>query len=147
MRNVRTSILSILMGAAVASPLIGIVATPDTAAAADVAVSASRAAPATATPIKHLVVIFQENMSFDHYFGTYPHATNPAGEPQFRAAPGTPSVNGLTHGLLTSNPNALNSAGQRSRRHQSRSASIAARRRPPTRITTTRPSSSPSITA
>ena len=83
MRNVRTSILSILMGAAVASPLIGIVATPDTAAAADVAVSASRAAPATATPIKHLVVIFQENISFDHYFGTYPHATNPAGEPQF----------------------------------------------------------------
>ena len=28
------------------------------------------------TPIKHLVVIFQENVSFDHYFGTYPHAAN-----------------------------------------------------------------------
>ena len=26
----------------------------------------------TTTPIKHLVVIFQENVSFDHYFGTYP---------------------------------------------------------------------------
>ncbi len=25
---------------------------------------------ATATPIKHLVVIYQENVSFDHYFGT-----------------------------------------------------------------------------
>ena len=25
-----------------------------------------------ATPIKHVVVIFQENVSFDHYFGTYP---------------------------------------------------------------------------
>src|ERR1700754_4237944 len=37
----------------------------------------------TATPIKHLVVIFQENRSFDHYFGTYPNATNPAGEPAF----------------------------------------------------------------
>jgi len=24
--------------------------------------------------IKHVVVIFQENVSFDHYFGTYPHA-------------------------------------------------------------------------
>jgi len=24
----------------------------------------------TATPIKHLVVIFDENISFDHYFGT-----------------------------------------------------------------------------
>ena len=109
MRNVRTSILSILMGAAVASPLIGIVATPDTATAAEVAASASTAAPATATPIKHLVVIFGENISFDHYFGTYPHATNPAGEPQFHAAPGTPSVNGLNHGLLTRNPNLLNS--------------------------------------
>ena len=24
------------------------------------------------TPIKHVVVIFQENVSFDHYFATYP---------------------------------------------------------------------------
>ena len=31
----------------------------------------------TATPIKHLVVIFQENVSFDHYFGTYPNAHEP----------------------------------------------------------------------
>jgi phospholipase C len=61
--------------------------------------------PQTATPIKHLVVIFQENVSFDHYFGTYPNATNPAGEPAFHAAPGTPSVNGLLGPLLTSNPN------------------------------------------
>jgi len=64
----------------------------------------------TATPIKHLVVIFQENISFDHYFGTYPYATNTAGEPRFVAAPGTPSVNGLSHLLLTHNPNATNSA-------------------------------------
>jgi phospholipase C len=62
----------------------------------------------TATPIKHLVVIFQENVSFDHYFGTYPNALNPAGEPQFDAAPNTPSVNGLTDALLTNNPNADN---------------------------------------
>ena len=39
----------------------------------------------TKTPIKHLVVIFNENRSFDHYFGTYPNATNPEGEPRFRA--------------------------------------------------------------
>ena len=38
---------------------------------------------ATATPIKHVVVIFQENVSFDHYFGTYPHAANSDGEPPF----------------------------------------------------------------
>ena len=35
--------------------------------------------------IQHLVVIFQENISFDHYFGTYPFATNPHGEPRFPA--------------------------------------------------------------
>src|SRR5580693_9892696 len=63
---------------------------------------------ATATPIKHLVVIFEENVSFDHYFGTYPNATNPSGEPRFVAAPGTPTVNGLTGVLLTNNPNATN---------------------------------------
>jgi len=62
----------------------------------------------TATPIRHLVVIFQENVSFDHYFGTYPWATNPHGEPRFVAAPGTPSVNGLSSALLTNNPNATN---------------------------------------
>ena len=33
--------------------------------------------PATSTPIKHLVVIFQENVSFDHYFGTYPDRHEP----------------------------------------------------------------------
>ncbi len=39
----------------------------------------------TATPIKHLVVIFQENVSFDHYFGSYPNAQNNAGETPFAA--------------------------------------------------------------
>ncbi len=78
----------------------------------------------TTTPIKHLVIIFQENVSFDHYFATYSNATNPSGEPPFHASPNTPSVNGLfnnntnqysafhtppVHGLsselLTHNPN------------------------------------------
>lgn len=62
----------------------------------------------TATPIKHVVVIYGENISFDHYFGTYPHATNAAGEPRFTPAPGTPTVNGLTGPLLTANPNSAN---------------------------------------
>jgi phospholipase C len=62
----------------------------------------------TATPIRHLVIIFPENVSFDHYFGTYPEAANPSHEPRFVAAPDTPTVNGLTPGLLTQNPNALN---------------------------------------
>jgi phospholipase C len=62
----------------------------------------------TTTPIKHLIVIFGENISFDHYYGVYPNAANPAGEPQFTPAAGTPNVNGLNGALLTTNPNFLN---------------------------------------
>jgi phospholipase C len=61
--------------------------------------------PRPKTPIEHLVVIFQENHSFDVYFATYPVALNPPGQPVFRARPGTPSVNGLTAGLIERNPN------------------------------------------
>ncbi len=64
----------------------------------------------TTTPIKHLVIIFQENVSFDHYFATYPFAANPAGEPQFHAKENTPTVNGLlSPALAFHNPN-LNAA-------------------------------------
>jgi phospholipase C len=57
--------------------------------------------------IKHVVVIFGENESFDHYFGTYPNATNPVGDPQFTAAAGTSTPNNYISnpGLLTQNPN------------------------------------------
>jgi phospholipase C len=62
----------------------------------------------TATPIQHVVVIFQENVSFDHYFGTYPHAANnnPV-EPSFGpASSDTPTTNNLlSAGLHTQNPN------------------------------------------
>jgi phospholipase C len=84
--------------------------------------------PTPSTPIQHVVVIFQENVSFDHYFGTYPKASNPPGEPKFTAAAGTPVVNSLATpldptnnfaalagaSLLTANPtaaNALNGSG------------------------------------
>ncbi|HEX4834410.1 MAG TPA: alkaline phosphatase family protein [Trebonia sp.] len=72
--------------------------------------------PKTATPIQHVVTIFDENESFDHYFGTYPYAANTDGT-TFKAKPGTPDVNGLystitSQGpigpLLTSNPNEYN---------------------------------------
>jgi len=56
--------------------------------------------------IEHLIVIYQENVSFDHYFATYPKAANPSGKPAFHARPGTPSVNGLNNPLLHANPNA-----------------------------------------
>jgi phospholipase C len=73
---------------------------------------ASPTANDTATPIKHLVVIFQENVSFDHYFGTYPLAANTSGE-AFHPRATTPTVNKLadnpgvggTGTLLTNNPN------------------------------------------
>ncbi len=69
--------------------------------------------PAVITPItpqaaiKHVVVIFGENESFDHYFGTYPNAANPVGDPQFTAAAGTPTPNNYISNpsLLTQNPN------------------------------------------
>ncbi len=61
----------------------------------------------TETPIKHTVVIYGENSSFDHYFGTYPNAKNTDGTP-FQAEPNTPKVNGLTPDLLTKNPNTYN---------------------------------------
>jgi phospholipase C len=93
------------------------------------AIAAFYAAPSarvdTATPIKHLVVIFQENVSFDHYFGTYPNAQNPSGEPPFFANPDTPSVNGLTSGQT----------------FPTRSGLIAVRRRPAIKITIICPSS------
>jgi len=70
----------------------------------------------TSTPIKHLVVLFDENESFDHYFGTYPYAANTDGT-KFTAKPGTSTVNGLytkitksgpVGPLLTSNANEYN---------------------------------------
>jgi phospholipase C len=70
----------------------------------------------TATPIKHVVVLFDENESFDHYFGTYPFAANTDGS-KFAAKPGTAKVNGLyakitkngpVGPLLTNNPNLYN---------------------------------------
>ena len=64
----------------------------------------------TSTPIQHVVVIFQENVSFDHYFATYPNAANPGGEPIFVPRMGahpTPTVNGLSGPLLAHNPNSV----------------------------------------
>jgi phospholipase C len=59
----------------------------------------------TTSPIKHVVVIFDENVSYDHYFGTYPTAANSDGTP-FMARPGTPANNNLvTSGALKNNPN------------------------------------------
>jgi phospholipase C len=91
---------------------LGLVGVAVPAAAGPVDGNKPVAGGGTTTPIKHLVVIFQENVSFDHYFGTYPKAANSSGQ-HFDAAKKTPSVNGLatTPGaggsgtLLSNNPN------------------------------------------
>src|ERR1700722_5520274 len=108
-------------GVAVGTTVTGASAAPNTVNAVPVpATSAASSwyyAPKTATPIKHVVVLFDENESFDHYFGTYPFAANTDGS-TFHAKPGTPTVNGLyskitsagpVGPLLTSNPNTYNS--------------------------------------
>lgn len=69
------------------------------------AVAAQAQTPAPQTPITNVIVLFQENVSFDHYFGTYPNAQNNSGEQVFSPYPGTPTINGLTPELLKNNPN------------------------------------------
>src|SRR5258708_12254777 len=50
--------------------------------------------PTTASAtIKHVIVIFGENISFDHYFGTYPNPVNTPGDPQFTPSTATPIPN------------------------------------------------------
>ncbi|GAB3278984.1 alkaline phosphatase family protein [Sinomonas notoginsengisoli] len=85
-----------------------------------VAALPAQAASSTATPIKHVVVIFGENVSFDHYFATYPNAANIPGEKvqgpnggpasPFTAAPDTPKkINTLQNAnlLAPNNPNSV----------------------------------------
>jgi phospholipase C len=61
----------------------------------------SRNEPKTATPIKHVVVIFGENISFDHYFGTYPKAENNPGETPFNYIPSKHKGNDVANTLIT----------------------------------------------
>ncbi|HEY6479266.1 MAG TPA: alkaline phosphatase family protein [Streptosporangiaceae bacterium] len=118
LRRHRVRIYTAIATAAVlgTSAVVGVtVASAKTSGASPDAVPIPAAAPAsgyrlvarTATPIKHVVVLFDENESFDHYFGTYPKAANTDGT-KFVAKPGTPKVNGLTPSLLDNNPNAFN---------------------------------------
>jgi phospholipase C len=90
-----------VVGATVASASAGhpdAVAAPAKASTAEYKVVAP-----TSSPIKHVVVLFDENESFDHYFGTYPYAANTDGT-TFKAKPGTPKVNGLYNKITSSGP-------------------------------------------
>jgi phospholipase C len=101
------SVAAVLGAAAIGASAIGLSVSSASSGGSGSSNDAA-AAYATTTPIKHVVVIFGENVSFDHYFGTYPYAENKPGEPQFTAAPDTPSVNGLNNSLLEANPNLNN---------------------------------------
>ncbi|NUY31892.1 hypothetical protein F0160_15455 [Paraburkholderia sp. JPY303] len=83
---------AMLLLAACGNNSISAPAASTTGASSPAASVSAQDALTTATPIKHVVVIFGENVSFDHYFGTYPQATNPVGEPRFTAAAGTPTL-------------------------------------------------------
>jgi phospholipase C len=98
------------VGAAVIGISVSSASSNNDAPGSSVAATAAVASGAqTTTPIKHVVVLFDENISFDHYFGTYPYAQNQPGETsRFNALPNTPSVNGLNNTLLTANPNLNN---------------------------------------
>ena len=49
------------------------------------------ASPTPTTPIKHVVVLMQENHTFDNYFGTYPGANGPPASTCMPRDPTTPS--------------------------------------------------------
>lgn len=84
LKNWRRSSAAAAVMSAVAAFAVG---SPTTAAHATNATT-------TTTPIKHVVVLFDENESYDHYFGTYPNAANTDG-PKFTAKANTPSNENL----------------------------------------------------
>jgi phospholipase C len=101
---------ALLAGVVTCAPVSSAQTTRGAVAPATIGPSSADTRP-TATPIKHLVVIYDENISFDHYFATYPKAANPPREPAFTAAADTPWVSNLaTAHLLTNNPNSTNPA-------------------------------------
>jgi phospholipase C len=110
-RKLKTTLLSTvaLLAVAVAASSIGpVIAGQNNNEKADKDTAVDPNTLKTKYPIKHLVVIFNENRSFDHYFGTYPNALNPEGEPLFEPAKNTQRdiVNLLTSpALLDNNPN------------------------------------------
>src|SRR3954451_23984037 len=76
-----------------------------TAAIYTVAQADPQGAPPANTPIQHVVVIFGENQSFDHYFATYPSAANPAGQPAFTGSIGSQTIDNLVTANLLGNNN------------------------------------------
>ena len=92
-----------LLGLVTAAVLAGVLVTQFVSAGAGAGKAKS---DKTATPIKHLVVIFQENVSFDHYFRDRIRTQRTRTVSRSPPRRGRSAINGLTPSLLTSNPNA-----------------------------------------
>jgi phospholipase C len=109
-RRVRRLPAAVALGLTAGLALTGLGAGVSAASPAHHDTAAKKQVSTTTTPIKHLVVIYDENVSFDHYFGTYPDATNKGGS-KFTAKKGTPKVVNLLDKApgggtyLTNNPN------------------------------------------
>jgi phospholipase C len=101
---------AIIAGSVAAAGALALATVPSWASDAQrqgASLTAAETQVSTATPIKHVVVLFDENVSYDHYFGTYPKAANTGGT-KFVAKQNTPQADGLTTKLLTQNPNKYN---------------------------------------
>ena len=68
--------------------------------------------PKIAGPLKHFVYIIQENISFDHYFGTFPGADGIPPGATFAYQPGQPATVRPFHLHRTSLPHDLNHSWQ-----------------------------------
>src|SRR5579862_9400436 len=65
------------------------------------------------TPIKHIIIVMQENHSFDNYFGTYPTANSTLSNPiatQLQGVSGIPSGVCLGSGSSCVSPHLANSS-------------------------------------
>ena len=98
---------AVIAAAAVAAGSLTLASCGSGASGASALTAAAWSPVRTTTPIQHVVVLFDENISFDHYFGTYPKAANTDGT-RFTAKRHTPKVDGLSGKLLTDNPNRYN---------------------------------------
>ena len=86
-------------------------------------------APAGIGKIRHVVIIMQENRSFDSFFGTYPGADGiPAKNGQFTVCVPDPRTEGLRQAVPRSSP------GERRRRAQSQRSGRGRRRRQDGRV-------------
>ena len=105
-RSVLTAVAGLAVVASTATiPFASGTAPSTRAVAGPDGTSARVVVAAPTTKIKHVVVLFGENISYDHYFGTYPQATNANGV-KFHARKGTPkNANLRIAGLLHGNPN------------------------------------------